>query len=377
MAQAPNIKKYKKGDIVFNEGDKSDAMYYIQSGSIRLFKKKGNGSIELGTVHKGEVIGEMGFLDGGHRSASAEIMYDADLVEINSGQMAEQLKNLPQWISVLLKTVVNRLRSANNKIKQLETVTSSINYGNEGGNSSSYEFLTTSEILKICSAILLASSRNGESVEGAIRVQLTRILRYAQQINGVSQSKVSEMMDVLERVNIVKIDNSVSDKIMIYVLDIDQLEVVIGFINEENLKEQSKKINLSLKSVVMMGYIVKHLNLFPPDPTGISEVNIAKILQIERQAMGGKEPFKTDDLAELVHSKLATELSIKDTDTMITKVVHKDIQRVFKVQKAIKEIQIVNEKKRAKVFKTKTPEEEAAAARDAEAKAAAAKAILK
>lgn len=377
MATAPTIKKYKKGDIVFNEGDKSEAMYYIQNGSIRLFKKKGTGSIELGTVHKGEVIGEMGFLDGGPRSASAEIMYDADLVEINSGQMAEQLKNLPQWISVLLKTVVNRLRSANNKIKQLETVTSSINYGNEGGNSSNYEFLTTPEILKICSAILLVASRNGESVDGAIRIQMTRVIRYAQQINGVSLSKITEMLDVLEHVNIVKVDSSVSDNVMVYVLDIDQLEVLIGFINEENLKEQSKKINLSLKSVVMMGYIVKHLNLFPPDPTGISDVNIAKIIQIEKQALGGKEPFKTDDLAELVNSKLATELSIKDPETMITKVVNKDIVRIFKVQKAIKEIQIVNEKKRAKVFKTKTPEEEAAAAREAEAKAAAAKAILK
>ncbi len=374
---APAIKKYKKGDVIFNEGDKSDAMYYIQNGSIRLFKKKGTGSIELGTVHKGEVIGEMGFLDGGPRSASAEVQYDADLVEINSGQMVDQLKNLPQWIAVLLKTIVNRLRSANNKIKQLESVSTSLNYNNEGGVPSNYEFLTPSEILRTCTSLLLVASRNGESAEGAVRVLMTRVLKYAQQILGVPQSKVTEMFNVLEHVGIVKVDSSNSEKVQIYVLDIDQLEVLIGYINEENLKEQSKKINLSLKAVVILGYIVKHINLFPADPTGISDINLAKIIEIEKQALGGKEPFKTDDLAELVNFKLATELSIKDSSTMITKVHQKDIQRLFKIQKVVKEIQLVNEKKRAKVFKTKTPEEEAELAKEALAKAAASASVLK
>ena len=58
---APIPRKLKKGELLFNEGDISKSMYFIQTGTIRLFKKKGNASIELGVIHKGEVIGEMGF----------------------------------------------------------------------------------------------------------------------------------------------------------------------------------------------------------------------------------------------------------------------------------------------------------------------------
>ncbi len=374
------VKKLKKGDIVFNEGDKSDAMYYIQTGSVRLYKKKGEGSIELGTIHKGEVIGEMGFLDGGPRSASAEIQYDAELVAINSGQMADQLKNLPQWIAVLLKTVVNRLSSANNKIKQLETTTTAINYGNDSGVSAGYEFLATHEILKTCTALLLVGARNGESVNNAIKISQSKVLRYAQQIMGISQSKITEMLDVLEHVGLARIDRSDTEKVFIYILDMDQLEASITYMNDENLKDNSKKTQLSLKAVVVMGYIVKHIELFPPNAEGFSNVNIAKILQLERGASGGNEPFKPDDLAELTKAGLATELFIKDQATMITSVNSKDIVKMFKVQKVIKEIQLVNERKRAKVFKTQTAgeaEKAAAKAATVEAAKAAATAVAK
>src|SRR5271170_797693 len=135
---APIPRKLKKGELLFNEGDISKSMYFVQNGTIRLYKKKGNASIELGIIHKGEVIGEMGFLDGGPRSASAEAIHDTDLMEITNVNLVEQLKVLPPWLMVLLKTIVNRLRSANNKIRQLETASTSYNYGDSGGQTYQY-----------------------------------------------------------------------------------------------------------------------------------------------------------------------------------------------------------------------------------------------
>lgn len=343
---APIPRKLKKGELLFNEGDISKSMYFVQTGTIRLFKKKGNAAIELGVIHKGEVIGEMGFLDGGPRSASAEAIHDTDLMEITNANLVEQLKVCPPWLMVLLKTIVNRLRSANNKIRQLETASTSYNYGGESGQT--YQYLNVYDVLKIASALLLVGARNGETTAtGAIKVSMARISRYANQIMGLHVSKITEMIDILERVELTRVDRSKLDQIMVNITDLDQIELLVSFINDDNLKDHTKKVAFSTKAVGIMGYIVKNLSLFPPNNEGISEVNLAKILELEKAANNGKEPFRLDDtFNELVKTKLATDMALKDNNTITSKIPAKSLERMYRIQKFLKEVENLNEQKR-------------------------------
>jgi CRP-like cAMP-binding protein len=343
----PVPRKLRKGELLFNEGDPSKAMYFVQSGTIRLFKKKGAASIELGTIHKNEVIGEMGFLDGGPRSASAEAIHDVELLEVTNVNLAEQMKVLPPWLMVLLKTIVNRLRSANNKIRQLESASTSYNYGSEGVTTT-YQYLNVYDMLKICTALLVVAGRSTETNEaGAVRCPMPRVNRYGNQIMGIHVSKITEFIDVLEHVGIVKVDRAHLDKVEVWLNDPEQLEQLVAFVNEENLKEHSKKLTFSIKAVILMGYISKHMELFPPDREGISNVNLAQIIKIEKENNGGKEPFRIDESAsELVKAKLATEVAFKDNATITTKVHARELVRMFRIQKVLKELDIINEKKR-------------------------------
>lgn len=343
----PIPRKLKKGEILFNEGDTSKSMFFVQSGTIRLFKKKGHSSIELGVIHKGEVIGEMGFLDGGPRSASAEALHDTDLMEVTNANLVEQLKIVPPWLMVMLKTIVNRLRSANNKIRQLETATTSYTYGSEGV-SAAYQFLNAYDVMKLGTALLISGARGGEVLaDKSTKITLARLNRYANQILGMQQAKITEFLDILERVGLCKVDAPSPDKTTILLGDLDMLEELVNFVNEENLKEHSKKSTFTPMALAIMGNMCKHISLFPPNPEGVSEVNLAKIIEIEKQANGGKEPFRIDDsFAELVKANIAAELALKDTSTIITKVKVRQLLKMFRIQKIIKDIESVNEKKR-------------------------------
>ena len=95
-----------------------------------------------------------------------------------------------------------------------------------------------------------------------------------------------------------------------------------------------------------MGYMVKHAALFPPNGEGISEINFAKITEIEKQANDGKEPFRMDEFGELVKAKIATDLAVKDTNTVLTRVNSKNLARMYGIQKIIKDIEAINEQKR-------------------------------
>ena len=113
-----SVKHLKKGDVLVKEGESSNSMYWVQSGTLRLYKKKGQGFIELGVVHSGEVVGEMSFLDNQPRSAFVEALQPCDVVEIPRGKFDEFIENQPSWLKSLIQTLVKRLRTTNNKVRE-------------------------------------------------------------------------------------------------------------------------------------------------------------------------------------------------------------------------------------------------------------------
>src|SRR6185437_5111604 len=105
----PQVRRLKKGELLFAEGENSRAMYLIRAGMIRLYKKKGESFIELDTVHSGQILGELAFLDGNPRSASGEALTDCELIEISGPTFQQVLVKLPDWLKILMKTIVGRL----------------------------------------------------------------------------------------------------------------------------------------------------------------------------------------------------------------------------------------------------------------------------
>ena len=64
-------KKLEKGQLLFREGDPSDAMYVIKKGKITITKTKGDSEVELASMGPGQMFGEMAFFDQKPRSANA------------------------------------------------------------------------------------------------------------------------------------------------------------------------------------------------------------------------------------------------------------------------------------------------------------------
>ena len=70
VAACFHIVRFKKDDIIFNQGDQSGAMYIIGSGVVCIYGQKPDGyrlEIEL---QRGDFFGEMSLLDQRPRSAN-------------------------------------------------------------------------------------------------------------------------------------------------------------------------------------------------------------------------------------------------------------------------------------------------------------------
>ena len=117
ITSAKETIKLNPGDHLLHEGEESTEMYYLQSGTLAVFKRKGDKENQIGTIISGELVGEMSFLDKHPRSATVKAMTESVLVIIPHETLEATINSMPKWFSALLNTLLDRLRKANARIK--------------------------------------------------------------------------------------------------------------------------------------------------------------------------------------------------------------------------------------------------------------------
>lgn len=342
--EGPIVRKLKKGEILFAEGENSRSMYYLKSGMIRIFKKKGESAIEIGTVRSGEVLGELAFLDGNPRSASGEALTDCELMEISSTTFQQVLGQMPDWLKILLKAVVGRLRAASTRIRQLETASTAYDTDKDGKRSAHYVYLSPMDVLKSATALLLTASRHSTQVKTGYEIKTPALMRYGNQILGIPEAKLTTFLDVLTQAGFMTMTTE-GNETKAVLTDVMFIEKLVLYLNEENLAEPAKRHDVTLRGFLIMGLIAKHLAKYPKDEkTGLSKVNIAEICKAE--AVNGKDPFRLDEVPELAKLGYMTAIDIKDSTHVFTNVRPELFLQHYRFQRVVIAINSVNEQKR-------------------------------
>lgn len=109
--------RLEANQILINEGDLSHSMYWVQKGELIVTKKDGEKEVILGYLKSGELVGELSFLDQSPRSATVKAVTECELIQIPQRTIDEIFKSQPQWVELLVKTLAERLRKTNARIK--------------------------------------------------------------------------------------------------------------------------------------------------------------------------------------------------------------------------------------------------------------------
>jgi CRP-like cAMP-binding protein len=105
------------GNYLMREGEESNEMYYLSSGTLGVFKRKGDAEQQIGTIYSGELVGEMSFIDGEPRSATVKALGDCELKVIPKDALQRYLGGQPKWYKALVQTLLDRLRRANSRVR--------------------------------------------------------------------------------------------------------------------------------------------------------------------------------------------------------------------------------------------------------------------
>lgn len=106
-----------ENEYLMREGDDSNSMYYLNSGVLGVYKRKGDHEQRIGTIRAGELVGEMSFLDNEPRSASVQALEECEITVIPKDKLEKHIDRQPKWMKSLLTTLTERLRKANQRVR--------------------------------------------------------------------------------------------------------------------------------------------------------------------------------------------------------------------------------------------------------------------
>ena len=118
--------QYHKGETVFKEGDKDNALYFITKGSadVTITLPDTSHKKRLQSFSSGTVFGEMALLDAKLRSANVEAKEDLVCYKLTKDGFIQLKEVYPQISATILinisRIMASRLRLANDMVMELE-----------------------------------------------------------------------------------------------------------------------------------------------------------------------------------------------------------------------------------------------------------------
>jgi CRP-like cAMP-binding protein len=113
LALKARRRRFPAGGLLMQQGEVSTGLHVILAGFVRV--ERGHPAlkepVELATLGAGEVVGEIGALDGEPRTATVVAIEDTETLELSTDQLADIIVRYPRTTRTLLKIVSRRLRS--------------------------------------------------------------------------------------------------------------------------------------------------------------------------------------------------------------------------------------------------------------------------
>jgi CRP/FNR family cyclic AMP-dependent transcriptional regulator len=118
LAQMMDCRNFAAGATIFEFGDPGGEIFVLLSGRVEVFVESTDGEkIILAENERGDVIGELSFLDGGPRTATALAREETQALSMHRERLLKFIDNYPHAAMDLLTVVGRRLRATDDLLR--------------------------------------------------------------------------------------------------------------------------------------------------------------------------------------------------------------------------------------------------------------------
>jgi CRP-like cAMP-binding protein len=118
--QNKSVNSYKKGDVLYREGNRISGCYCVNSGILKIYKTGLDGKEQIiAFAQKGDITGYRSVLSNETACTTAEVIEDASICFIPANIMFSFVKKNSDFALSLMKLTCKELNQANSYIKDI------------------------------------------------------------------------------------------------------------------------------------------------------------------------------------------------------------------------------------------------------------------
>ena len=119
LAEEIDQVNYKAGETIFNEHDRGDGLYVVETGAVRIWVVDEDvNEVTLAELKPGDFFGELAVVDRGERSSSATAIVDTHLHKLSSDDFHQFLIEHPDAAIDVICEIAARMRQTNLLVSQ-------------------------------------------------------------------------------------------------------------------------------------------------------------------------------------------------------------------------------------------------------------------
>ena len=99
---------YQDGQVIFSEGSRGDWLYVILSGTVEISRTVQGKKHVVEILKAGEIFGELGFIGGIHRTATASARGETTLGLLDREMLEKEFNQLSGQFRSILETIIRR-----------------------------------------------------------------------------------------------------------------------------------------------------------------------------------------------------------------------------------------------------------------------------
>ncbi len=182
-------KVFKKGEVIFKEGDKSNALYLIQTGSVQVYLQRTKQRIDLYRLGPMQILAEQVLVGSPTHSASAMAVSETTMMELTGESMKPQLVALNQVMKLVVKSTMDKIKVLGAELRSVKL---------ERDNTPCPQ----DQVAKIFGSLYHTVNYKGEKKPDHVLIQWLALKQYAQRVFAESPKRLECVVNILVKMKL-------------------------------------------------------------------------------------------------------------------------------------------------------------------------------
>jgi len=106
---------YRPGEVLMHKGETNRDLFFLTEGSVEISRHEGDTEFVLNEIEPPYILGEIAFLFGAPRTATATAKTEVKAFVLKYEDMKELLNDFPAWLPPLLTSLASDMKSLHYK----------------------------------------------------------------------------------------------------------------------------------------------------------------------------------------------------------------------------------------------------------------------